>query len=80
MSKKTDPIVKISDKAFNDCIKIVNNNQSYLNPKGEIKWLASGNIPFSAIRMDGVFTLEHLLQIGDILTKARSSILKHKEK
>ena len=47
MSKKTDPIVKISDKAFNDCIKIVNNNQSYLNPKGEIKWLLVTIMPSS---------------------------------
>ena len=83
MSKKTVSRLsndKISAKVMADCAKVVNNNQSHLNPKGKIEWIASGDSPFAAIRMDGVFTLEHLLQIGDILTKGRTSILKHKEK
>lgn len=69
------PAMRIPDekagKVMEDCQKIVKDNQSNLNPKGVIKWISSGDLPFSSIRMDGVFTPEHLLQIGKLLTKNR---------
>ena len=67
---------EIAGKVMEDCQKIVKNNQSNLNPKGEIKWISSGELPFSSIKMDGVFTPEHLLQVGKLLIKNRQIIIK----
>ena len=67
---------EVLSKVMADCQKIVNKNQSNLNPKGEIKWISSGDLPFSSIRMDGVFTPEHLLQVGKLLIKNRQKIEK----
>lgn len=65
---------KISSKVMRDCQKIIKDNQSSLNPKGEIKWISSNDIPFSSIRLDGVFTPEHLLQIHKVIIDARRCI------
>ena len=67
---------EVLGKVMGDCQKVVGDSPSNLNPKGEIKWISSGAIPFSSIKMDGVFTPEHLLQVGKILIKARQKIKK----
>ena len=67
---------KVQGKVMEDCQEVIKNNQSNLNPKGKIEWISSGDIPFSSIRMDGVFTPEHLLQVGEILIKTRQKIIK----
>ena len=66
---------KIADEAFVACQEVIDHNQSNLNPKGKIEWISSGDKPFSSIKLNGVFTLEHLLKLGEILKTGRQKIL-----